>query len=138
MCWCYGVVRLGWCGILIQAEALMSLALVFHYLLLNMFRMLVHPSSGTCDLMWIYFMCCTALVRCVLVLRCGSAGVVWYPSLILTVKYLGVSRFFLHVLLYHMDAAVLCSRLLMFLYSCMIFACLAFVNLKFIGQCIVF
>jgi len=28
----------------------MSLDLLFHYLLLNMFRMLVHPSSGTCDL----------------------------------------------------------------------------------------
>ena len=28
----------------------MSLALLFHYLLLNMFRMLVHPSSGACDL----------------------------------------------------------------------------------------
>ena len=27
----------------------MSLAL-FHYLLLNMFRMLIHPSSGACDL----------------------------------------------------------------------------------------
>jgi hypothetical protein len=39
--------------------------------------MLVHPSSGACDLLWIYFMCCIALVRCVLVLRCGSAGVVW-------------------------------------------------------------
>jgi hypothetical protein len=50
----------------------MSLALLFHYLLLNMFRMLVHPSSGVCDLMWIYFMCCIALVRCVLLLR-------WYP-----------------------------------------------------------
>jgi len=55
----------------------MSLALLFHYLLLNMFRMLVHPSSGACDLLWIYFMCCIALVRCVLVLRYGSAGVVW-------------------------------------------------------------
>ena len=43
-----------------------------------MFRMLVHPSSGACDLLWIYLMCCIALVRCVLVLRCGSAGVVWY------------------------------------------------------------
>jgi hypothetical protein len=21
VCWCYGVVRLGWCGILMQAEA---------------------------------------------------------------------------------------------------------------------
>ena len=57
----------------------MSLALLFHYLLLNMFRMLVHSSSGACDLLWIYLMGCIALVRCVLVLRCGSAGVVWYP-----------------------------------------------------------
>ena len=43
----------------------MSLALLFHYLLLNMFRMLVHPSSGACDLLLIYFMCFIALVRCV-------------------------------------------------------------------------
>jgi len=28
----------------------MSLALLFHYLMLSMFRMLVHPSSGVCDL----------------------------------------------------------------------------------------
>ena len=28
----------------------MSLALLFHYLMLNMFRMLTHPSSGACDL----------------------------------------------------------------------------------------
>jgi len=33
----------------------------------------------SCDLFWIYFIYCIALVRCVLVLRCGSAGVVWYP-----------------------------------------------------------
>ena len=52
----------------------MSLVLLFHYLLLNMFRMLVHPSSGACDLLLIYFMCFIALARCVLVLRCGSAG----------------------------------------------------------------
>ena len=56
-------------------------------------------------------------------------------SLILIVKYLGDSRLSLHVLLYHMVAVVLCSRLSMFLYSCMIFACLAFVNLMFIGPC---
>jgi len=55
----------------------MSLVLLFHCLLLNMFRMLVQPSSEACDLLWIYFMRCIALVRCVLVLRCGSAGVVW-------------------------------------------------------------
>jgi len=28
----------------------MSLALLFHYLMLNMFRMLIHLSSGACDL----------------------------------------------------------------------------------------
>jgi len=28
----------------------MSLAILFHYLMLNIFRMLVHPSSGACDL----------------------------------------------------------------------------------------
>jgi len=28
----------------------MSLALLFHYLLLIVFRMLIHPSSGACDL----------------------------------------------------------------------------------------
>ena len=28
----------------------MSLALLLHYLMLNMFRMLIHPSSGACDL----------------------------------------------------------------------------------------
>ena len=28
----------------------MSLAFLFPYLMLNMFRMLVHPSSGACDL----------------------------------------------------------------------------------------
>ena len=51
----------------------MSLVLLLHYLLLNMLRMLVHPSSGACYLLWIYFMCCIVLVRCVLVLRCGLA-----------------------------------------------------------------
>jgi len=28
----------------------MSLALLFHYLMLNMFQMLIHPSSGSCNL----------------------------------------------------------------------------------------
>jgi hypothetical protein len=58
---------------------LMSIALLFHYLMLNMFRMLVHPFSGACDLFVELYMCCIALIRYVLVLRCGSAGVVWYP-----------------------------------------------------------
>ena len=64
---CVGVtVWFGWGGV------------VFPYLMLNMFRMLVHSTSGACDLLWIYLMGCIALVRCVLVLRCGSAGMVWY------------------------------------------------------------
>jgi len=29
----------------------MSLALFFHYLMLNMFQMLIHSSSGACDLL---------------------------------------------------------------------------------------
>ena len=33
-------------------------------------------------------MCCITLVRCVLVLRCGSAGVVWYPYVYWTVHHL--------------------------------------------------
>ena len=55
----------------------MSLAFLFHYLILNMFRMLIRPSSGVVTYLLSYFMGCMALVRCVLVLRCGLAGVVW-------------------------------------------------------------
>ena len=40
---------------------LMSLALLFHYLLLNMLRMLIQPSSGACDLFVELFhgLCCS-------------------------------------------------------------------------------
>ena len=44
---------IGLCIILIveQRETnLMSLALLFHYLMLNVFRMLIHPTSEACDL----------------------------------------------------------------------------------------
>jgi len=57
----------------------MSLTFLFHYLMLNMFRMLIHPSSELATYLLSYFMGCIALVQCMLVLRCGSAGVVWYP-----------------------------------------------------------
>jgi len=58
----------------------MSLALLFLYLIFNMFRMLVHPSPGACDIFLLtYFMGCIALARCVLMLHCGLAVVVWYP-----------------------------------------------------------
>jgi len=62
----------------------MSLALLFHYLLLNMFRMLVHPSSGACDLFdaLLHGLYCSGsmCVGVMLVLRRGLAGVVWYPD----------------------------------------------------------
>ena len=43
----------------------MSLAFIFHYLMHNMFRMLIHPSSGACDLFvelfhWLY---CSGTMR---------------------------------------------------------------------------
>ena len=56
----------------------MSLALLFHYLMLNMFRVLIHPSSVACDL-FVELFHGLYLVRCVLVLRCSVAMVVWYP-----------------------------------------------------------
>jgi len=50
----------------------MSLALLFYYLMLNMFRMLIHPSSGACDL----------FVELYHGLYCsGLAGMVWYPDI---------------------------------------------------------
>jgi len=58
----------------------MSLVFLFHYLMLNMFRMLIHPPQELATYLLSYFMGCIAVVRCVLVLRCGLAGVVWYPS----------------------------------------------------------
>ena len=55
----------------------MSLAYLFRYLMLNMFRMFyIHPQEFATYLLS-YFMGCIALVRYVLMLRCGLAGVVW-------------------------------------------------------------
>jgi len=64
----------------------MSLALLFHYLLLNVFRMLVHLSSEACDLLWIYFMCCIVLVRCVTAQHVSNVSTSIFRSLRLTVK----------------------------------------------------
>jgi len=56
----------------------MSLALLFHCLMLNMFRMLINPSSGACDLCAELFhglYCCDAM--CVgVTLWFGCGGVV--------------------------------------------------------------
>ena len=43
----------------------MSLALLFHYLILNMFRLLVHPSSGACNLFVALFhgLCCSVRIE---------------------------------------------------------------------------
>ena len=40
----------------------------------------VNTSILRCLRLICYFMGCIALVRCVLVLRCGLGGVVWYPD----------------------------------------------------------
>ena len=59
----------------------MSLALLFHYLMLNMFGMLIHPSSGTCDLFVELFhgLYCSGSMCVGIMLWFGWGGVVWYP-----------------------------------------------------------
>ena len=53
----------------------MSLALFFHYLMLNMFRMLIHPSSGACDLFVELFhgLYCSVRIEAI-VLACSFSG----------------------------------------------------------------
>jgi len=70
----------------------MSLALLFHYLPFNMFRMLIHPFSGACDLFVESFhglycsgsMCVGVMLwfgRGGVVSGCRlQPGVVWYPD----------------------------------------------------------
>jgi len=59
----------------------MSLALLFHYLLLNMFRMLIHPSSGACDLFdkLLHGLYGSGSMCVGVKLWFGWGGVVWYP-----------------------------------------------------------
>jgi hypothetical protein len=56
----------------------MSLALLFHYLMLSMFRMLVHPSSGACDLFVELFhgFCCSGSLCVGVTVWFGWGGVV--------------------------------------------------------------
>ena len=56
----------------------MSLAFLFHYLMLNMFRMLIHPSSGACDLFVELFhgLYCSGSTRVVVTVWFGWGGVV--------------------------------------------------------------
>jgi len=56
----------------------MSLAFLFHYLMLNIFRMLIHPSSGACDLFVELFhgLYCSGSMRVGVTLWFGWDGVV--------------------------------------------------------------
>ena len=56
----------------------MSFALLFHYLLLNVFPMLIHPSSGACDLFVELFhgLYCSGSMRVGVTLWFGWGGVV--------------------------------------------------------------
>jgi len=56
----------------------MSLALLFHYLMLNMFLMLIHPSSGACDIFVELFheLYCSGLMCVGVMLWFGWGGVV--------------------------------------------------------------
>jgi hypothetical protein len=60
----------------------MSLAFLFPYLKLNMFRMLMHPSSGACELSVELFhgLYCSGTMRVGVTLWFGWGGVVWYPD----------------------------------------------------------
>ena len=54
----------------------MSLALLFHYLMLNMFRVLIHPSSGACGLFVELFhgLYCSGSMCVGVTLWCGCSG----------------------------------------------------------------
>ena len=56
----------------------MSLALLFHYLMLSMFWMLIHPSSGACDLFLelFYGLYCSGSMCVGVTLWFGCGGVV--------------------------------------------------------------
>ena len=57
----------------------MTLAFLFQYLMLNMFRMLIHPSSGACDLFVELFhgLYCSATMCVGVTLWFGWGGVVF-------------------------------------------------------------
>ena len=58
----------------------MSLAFLFHYLMLNMFRMLIHPSSGACGLFVELFhgLYCSGTM-CYVVFWLGWCGICMQP-----------------------------------------------------------
>ena len=56
----------------------MSLAFLFHYVMLNMFRMLIRPSSGACDLFveLLRGLCCSGTMCVGVTLWFGWGGAV--------------------------------------------------------------
>jgi len=60
----------------------MSLALLFHYIMLNVFRMLINSSSGACDLFVDLFhvLYCSGSMCVGVTVWFGWGGVVWYPN----------------------------------------------------------
>jgi len=60
----------------------MSFALLFPYLMFNMFRMLIHTTSGACDIfVGLFHVLYSSGTMCVgVTLWFGWDGVVWYPD----------------------------------------------------------
>jgi hypothetical protein len=76
---CVGVtLSFGWGGVVWYPDADFSL----HYLILNMFRMLIHPSSGACDLFVELFhgLYCSSTMCVGVTVWFGWGGVVSYPD----------------------------------------------------------
>ena len=78
---CVGVTLWFGCGGVVSVCRLTYWCLLFHYLMLNMFRMLIHPSSGACDLFVELFheLYCSGSMCVDVTLWFGWGGVVWYP-----------------------------------------------------------
>ena len=70
---CVLVLRCGSAGVVWYPDAFL-----FHYLMLNMFRMLTHPSSGVCDLFieLFYGLCCSGSMCVGVTVWLGCGGVV--------------------------------------------------------------
>ena len=60
----------------------MLLTFLFHYLMFNMFRVLIHPSSGACDLFVELFhvLYCSGTMCVGVTVWFGGGCVVWYPD----------------------------------------------------------
>ena len=72
---CVGVTLWFGCG------GVVSVCRLRHYLMFNTFRMLIHPSSGACDLFVELFhgLYCSGSMCVGVTLWFGWVGVVWYP-----------------------------------------------------------